>query len=340
MRSIISDHLRGNIVGYIALFLVLTGGTAYALDGSNTVFSDDIVNGEVKTPDIAKAAVTNSKLANGSVTNSKLGANAVRSGKVADGTLQTADLADGSVNGAKVLDNSLGTDDLADGSVNGAKVLDNSLGTDDLADGSVNGAKVLDDSLGADDIGIGAVGSDEIADGSIAAGDISSAPPFGNGGFNGDEKIIDGSIIGFFDIAPNTVGEGQIADSYGSAGSGTDGACFDDDNNGEVCASTTFTLAEPGKVLLNATGQWRTFSSPPVSMTCVLQADGANVGLAQSFGENGSNHTGTGPDGTMALTGLTGTLAAGSHTFQTFCTTTDSDIDLLSNQITAARVDG
>jgi hypothetical protein len=32
----------------LALFLVLTGGTAIALDGHNTVFSDDIVNGKVK----------------------------------------------------------------------------------------------------------------------------------------------------------------------------------------------------------------------------------------------------------------------------------------------------
>jgi hypothetical protein len=45
MQNRISEHLRSNVVGYLALFLVLTGGTAYALDGSNTVFSDDIVNG-------------------------------------------------------------------------------------------------------------------------------------------------------------------------------------------------------------------------------------------------------------------------------------------------------
>jgi hypothetical protein len=32
--------------------LVLTGGTAYALDGSNTVFGDDIVDGQVRTADI------------------------------------------------------------------------------------------------------------------------------------------------------------------------------------------------------------------------------------------------------------------------------------------------
>jgi len=43
----IRNYIRQHHVGLLALFLALTGGTAYALDGSNTVFSDDIVNAEV-----------------------------------------------------------------------------------------------------------------------------------------------------------------------------------------------------------------------------------------------------------------------------------------------------
>jgi len=38
---------------WITLVLLLSGGTAYALDGQNTVFSDDIVNGAVRSVDIA-----------------------------------------------------------------------------------------------------------------------------------------------------------------------------------------------------------------------------------------------------------------------------------------------
>jgi hypothetical protein len=48
-------HLRGQWVGALALFLVLTTGSAYALAGHNTVFSDDIVNREVNTADLAVA---------------------------------------------------------------------------------------------------------------------------------------------------------------------------------------------------------------------------------------------------------------------------------------------
>jgi hypothetical protein len=46
----IRDHLRSNLIGYLALFVALGGSTAFAAD---TVFSEDIVNGQVKTNDIA-----------------------------------------------------------------------------------------------------------------------------------------------------------------------------------------------------------------------------------------------------------------------------------------------
>jgi hypothetical protein len=108
----LSSHIRGNVVGYLALFLVLTGGTAEALNGSNTVFSDDIVNGQVKTPDVGLKAVTAPKLglgavrqaqlANGAVTGPKLAPNAVSSAKVIDGSLTGADVQNDSLTGADV----------------------------------------------------------------------------------------------------------------------------------------------------------------------------------------------------------------------------------------------
>jgi hypothetical protein len=76
-----------NVCSFLALTIALGTGTAYA---ANSVFSRDIVNGEVKTVDIA--------------------ANAVKAGKIDDGA----------VNGAKVAGNSLTTSDLAGASVNGS----------------------------------------------------------------------------------------------------------------------------------------------------------------------------------------------------------------------------
>jgi hypothetical protein len=73
MRQRLRSHLTyANVMATIAVFLVLSGGTAVALNGSNTVFSDDIVDGEVKTPDVASGAVSLGKMASDSVDGSKV----------------------------------------------------------------------------------------------------------------------------------------------------------------------------------------------------------------------------------------------------------------------------
>jgi hypothetical protein len=58
MRRIRRHLSFANVVSVIALFIAISGGTAVALTGSNTVFSDDIVDGQVKSPDLAKLGFT------------------------------------------------------------------------------------------------------------------------------------------------------------------------------------------------------------------------------------------------------------------------------------------
>ena len=43
-----------NVVATLSLFLVLSGGTAIALKGSNSVFSNDIAHNQVKSVDVRK----------------------------------------------------------------------------------------------------------------------------------------------------------------------------------------------------------------------------------------------------------------------------------------------
>ena len=52
MRHIRRHLTYANVISTLALFLVLGGGTAVALNGSNTVFSDDITDNEVRTADV------------------------------------------------------------------------------------------------------------------------------------------------------------------------------------------------------------------------------------------------------------------------------------------------
>jgi len=102
------QHARANVVGYIALFFALGSGTAMA---ANTVFSADIVNGEVKSIDIGGGEVGTTDIAN----------NAVTGAKVADEGLGNVDLKAGSVRTSEITNAGVQEQDLADGAVTPAK---------------------------------------------------------------------------------------------------------------------------------------------------------------------------------------------------------------------------
>ncbi len=82
-------HLRSNVVAYIAMFFAIATGAAYA---ANTVFSADIVDGEVKEVDLAPNAVTTQKLKKSAVGAADLRADSVSGSKVADDSLTGADI--------------------------------------------------------------------------------------------------------------------------------------------------------------------------------------------------------------------------------------------------------
>ena len=94
--GIFREHLRRHVVGYVGVFLALTG-TAVALPGTDSVDSGDIINGQVKAPDIATNAVSSPKIVDGSVSSADL----------RDAGVARIDLANGSVNSVKVQDGSL-----------------------------------------------------------------------------------------------------------------------------------------------------------------------------------------------------------------------------------------
>jgi hypothetical protein len=69
MRRIRPHLTYANVMATIAVFLVLTGGTAVALNGTNTVQSDDLGPGaQVKAPDVADNAVNSADVVNESLT--------------------------------------------------------------------------------------------------------------------------------------------------------------------------------------------------------------------------------------------------------------------------------
>ena len=125
----IGTTLRTQWMGALALFVALTTGTAYA---ANTVFSADIVDGEVKAVDLANGAVTNVKLADGAIGKSKISAGAVENGKIAEGAVGQSKLANGAATNAKI----------ADGAVNSQKLQNDTVAGIDVNEAALDGGSI------------------------------------------------------------------------------------------------------------------------------------------------------------------------------------------------------
>ncbi len=115
MSAQVRQHIRSNVVGYVTLFLFLTSGTALALDGSDTVFSDDIVNGQVRSSDVQNNAVSAIDVAD----TSSLGTAEINEDDLFnDDSLAANDIASDAVGNAEV-----------DGTLTGANIADTGGGT-------------------------------------------------------------------------------------------------------------------------------------------------------------------------------------------------------------------
>ena len=148
-------HLTyANVMATLAVAFTLGGGVAYA---ANTVFSEDIVDGEVKNADIASNAVTSNRIFPGSVTNTDIGENAVDGSKVLDGSLTGSDVASGSILGDDIGDNQVGSEDvrnqgLAEGGLTAIDIQNSSLTGGDIAPESLRGNDVLDGTVRTADV--------------------------------------------------------------------------------------------------------------------------------------------------------------------------------------------
>jgi hypothetical protein len=111
MQHRIRDHIRSNVVGYIALFCFAMGGSAYALDGplpgQNQVGSEDIINGEVRNGDLGADSVASGKIADRQVKNADLGLGASSSNTIADGGIQGIDVKNDTLTGTQIDESTL-----------------------------------------------------------------------------------------------------------------------------------------------------------------------------------------------------------------------------------------
>jgi len=98
------DHVRRQWMGALSLFLVLTGGVAYA---ANTIASSDIIDGQVRAADIGQGAVATEEIANGQVKTADIGSGEVRTANVANDNLTGGDIAANALKGADIDESTL-----------------------------------------------------------------------------------------------------------------------------------------------------------------------------------------------------------------------------------------
>jgi hypothetical protein len=93
------EHLRGNLVAYLALFVALGGTGAYA---ASKIDSGDIKDNSIKGKDIRTGQVAGSDLRDDSATGADVANGSLDGSDVKDGGLTGADIADKSVGGGKI----------------------------------------------------------------------------------------------------------------------------------------------------------------------------------------------------------------------------------------------
>ena len=120
VRRIRSHLTYANVMSTLAALFALSGGVAYA---ANTIASSDIIDGEVKTADLAANAVSSPKIADGQVTEADIG----------QGAVNTAELKNDAVTAQKVLNETLVGNDVAANTLKGADIDEATLDIGDAA---------------------------------------------------------------------------------------------------------------------------------------------------------------------------------------------------------------
>lgn len=114
MRSIRNRLNYANLMSTVAVFIALSGATAFA--------ATQLAKNSVGSKQLKKNAVTAAKIASGAVTATKIAAGAVGGTQLAGAAVSGAKIGEGAVTGGKIADGAVTASKIANGSIGAAKL--------------------------------------------------------------------------------------------------------------------------------------------------------------------------------------------------------------------------
>jgi hypothetical protein len=174
VTSMIRTHLRSNVVGYLALFVALSG-TAVALPATNTVFGDDIVNGEVSTKDISdsdgvrSADVRDDDKRGGGLSAIDLAQNSVGASEITADGVGSSEIKLDAVRRPEIAADGVGASEIAADGVGALEIAADGVGTSEIASHAITGEEIFPHSITGEEIRGGTIQANHIADGGVGA---------------------------------------------------------------------------------------------------------------------------------------------------------------------------
>jgi len=119
VKTFRSNLTYANVISTLALFIALTGATAYA--------ANQLADKSVGAPQLRPGAVTADKIRKNAVTAPKIKELAVKEGKLANGSVSAAKVAPNAVTSSALVPSAVTNEKLAGDSVTGEKVVEGTL---------------------------------------------------------------------------------------------------------------------------------------------------------------------------------------------------------------------
>jgi hypothetical protein len=217
----IRAHLRGNVIGYVALFVAFSG-SAIALPGSNSIDGNDLRRNVVKSKNIRTHAVKSGDLADNSVLSAKVLDEALGANDLGPDSVNSDEIVTNAVDSPEIAANAVGTGEIAANAVDSGEIANDAVGSTEIANDAVGSTEIAAGSVGQSEIGSGAVHSDELAGANFVLGPAVNAP---NGALTnatldcpaGRKLLSGGALTGFtgdlFDMVnnhPNTSNQWRV----------------------------------------------------------------------------------------------------------------------------------